>query len=178
MELFSKPAVIGLVKKLCKKDISTFERNNIAEKLIVKIEHISAFQKYFFSDNMLDKNGKYCEAYASTLNQLNTDPILKTFTPYSTLSNEAIFRDFQGSFIYNDLKQECVQVDRKTFEASINGNITLQKAYADIFCVNAEYYLHVSTKNGISMTFYCVVLNKKLTFIYFTKLQEITTVIS
>lgn len=177
MELFSKPGVIGLVKKLCKKDISTFERNNIAEKLIVKIERISAVQKYFFSDNMLDKNGKYCEAYVSTLNQLKNGLILKEFTPYSPFSNEAVFRDFQNSFVYEELIQESIRIDKNVFEACINGNIALQQAYTDIYCENSEYFFHSSATNGICMAFYCVVDKKVLSFIYFTKLQEINTVI-
>jgi hypothetical protein len=175
--LFSEPGITNLVNKLCKIDLPLSERNKIAEKMISKIERISDMQKFYFTDMVLDKNGKYCEAYASTLNQLKTGQILIEFTPYSSLSNEAIFHDFQNSFIYDELKHECVRVDRKTFEASISGNIALQKAYADIYCDNAEYYFHESAKNGISMTFYCVVINKALYLIYFTQLQEITSVV-
>lgn len=178
VELFSESGITILVNRLCKVNMSLSERNKIAEKLIAKIERISDMQKYYFKDSVLDKNRKYCQEYETVLNQLKTGQTLKEFTPYTRFSNESIFRDFQNSFIYDELKQECVRVDGKTFEKSISGNIAIQKAYADIYCDNAEYYFHESAKNGIRMTFYCVVYNKELTFIYFTQLQEITTFIS
>lgn len=177
IELFSTPGVTIMVNKLCKKDISLVERNNVAALIIEKIERNTDYEKYYFPSCVLDRNGKFCEEYASTLYELKCGTSIKEYTPYSPFSNETIFRDFRSNFFYEEIQQESILVDKIAFEDCINGNSTLQKAFAEIYSETSEYYYHTSTTNGISLGFYCVVLNKELTFIFFTNLQEITAVI-
>ncbi len=167
VELFSKPGITILLNKLCIKDISPVERNKVAEIMIEKIERIPDLHKYFFPDAVLDKNGKYCEEYASVLFEMKNNRTLQIFIPYSSFVNESVFHDLQNNFIYDELRKESVKLDKITFESLLNGKVELQNAYAEIYDENSEYYCHTSSDSAMSMEFYCVILNQCLAFVFF-----------
>ncbi|MBK9045633.1 MAG: hypothetical protein IPL74_02640 [Bacteroidetes bacterium] len=176
IDIFKDEVLQNLVNQLCIKDLSTSARNEIAHKIIDKIKSITGIQAHYFTDTLLDKNGKYCESYAITLQELKSTCRIKEYTPYSILANEAIFIDFKYNFEYKDALKECVRKSKNEFEFQISGNIILQSAYADIYRDNSEYFFHESSDNSVRIEFYCVVFQQKLIFLFFTVLQEVTSV--
>jgi hypothetical protein len=176
IDIFKDEVMNQMVYQLCIKDLSISSRYEIASEIIDKIKCIKGIHAHYFTDTLLDKNGKYCESYAITLQELKSTCSIKEYTPYSIFANEAIFRDFKNNFAYADALNECVQENKNEFESQIRGNHILQSASADIYRDNSEYFFHESSDNSVRIEFYCVVFQKELIFLFFTTLQEVTSV--
>lgn len=176
IDIFRDEVMNQMINQLCIKDLSTSARNEIANKIIEKIKCIPGIHTHYFTDTLLDINGKYCESYAVTLQELKSTFRIKEYTPYSKFANEAIFMDFKNNFEYADALKECVRISKNEFEFQISGNIIFQSAYADIYHDNSEYFFHESSDNSVRIEFYCVVFQQELIFLFFSVLQEITSV--
>lgn len=159
--------------QLCKAELSNHERNKIAQNIITNLDLTPGIYNHFFKDYVLDKRGKYCEEYEKVLMELNSPSTIYEFVSYSKYSNENIFRDLKNNFKYADAIVECKKINKNEFEECINGKIELQEEYTKIYVGDAEYYHQFSSDDSLIMEFYCVVIDKSLAFLFFTKLLEV-----
>lgn len=173
MDYFKNGELYDLAIQLCSAELSIHERNKIAQNIIINLDLTPGICNHFFKDYLLDKRGKYCEEYEKVLMEFNSPPTIKEFVPYSKYSNENIFRDLKNNFKYAEAIVECKKIDKSVFESCIDGKTELQKEYTKIYSGDSEYFCQSSSDDSLIMEFYCVVIDKSLAFLFFTKLQEV-----
>lgn len=173
VDYFKSGALFDMAIQLCNPALSNHERNGLAQNIIINLDLTPGISQHFFADYILDKRGQYCEEYENTLMELNSHPTIKEFVPYSQYSNEKIFRDLKNNFKYTDAIVECKKIDKSVFESCIDGKTELQKEYTKIYSSDSEYFCQSSSDDSLIMEFYCVVIDKSLAFLFFTKLQEV-----
>jgi hypothetical protein len=139
ISLFLTEEAEDIINQIVIIDAPTEKRLILIDNLFEILKQLPEIENYFFSDELLDKNGTYSKDTADTLNNILLNKDFPDYTPFAEHSNTYYFYFFIP-FLKSVIKEnEITFVKRKEFELLVKNRFDLQAQYAEEYSNNAVF---------------------------------------
>jgi hypothetical protein len=155
--------IVDYIELLISNHLPDSTKDSIATQLFNLIKKIKCYQKFYFDESVLDKNGKLNMSNYKLIQELTFAKLKQEDeynVPISNYSFPDLFRVFENYFCIHkhDIMKHSKIITKVKFEGQLT-NDTLKHEYVTIYNKSNLYFLHES--NQIYHTYF-ILRNQKL----------------
>ena len=162
--------IVNYIELLLSNHLPDSTKNSIATQLFTIIKKIKYYQKFYFDESVLDKNGKLNMSSYKLIQEMTFDKLKQEGeynVPISNYSFPDLFRVFENYFCIHkhDIMQHSKIISKNKFESQLI-NEELKHQYVNIYN-QANIYFHHKAEQGYYT--YFILRNNKLFFAFKTQ---------
>ena len=166
-KFFSGKQIERIIKVIVNKRTSIPVRDHYAKILIRKLREIPEISQHYFSNQFLDKYGKYCESAFKVWVDVISNMTLKVNEPYSNFHNQSIFLKVREAFRKSQGQEEQLEIAQEEFENKLQLDFGLQLAYVDVYSSGRMYFwIDETVENGERQFVYLMTITGELEFFF------------
>ncbi len=172
---FRGEPVIDIIEKLIYMKLNNNEIEELAQELFEIIKTTPYFSQFYFSETVLNKDGKINMEYYKTLNKLTWKQIISNqhfLVPISETQLPELFRVFNEYFISNssEIMNQSEALSKGEFENELTNDL-LREEYVNVYDPSNLLYKYIDDEK--KETTYFVLKNSQFVF-GFKKSNEIS----
>lgn len=160
-------SIIKKIKLLISPGLPENEIDVLAQDIFEAIKVNPFYKQFYFSDQVLNRNGKFNLQYYNTLNKMNLKKISNDkleLIPMSETSYPELFEIFKKHFIINqsEIMNNSKEISKTDFEVQLVNNL-LRYNYFNIYNLKKMFYKYEGSNNEET---YFILNNENLVFAF------------
>jgi hypothetical protein len=161
--------ILDYIELLLSTHLPNSTKDSIAPQLFNLIKKIKYYQKFYFDESVLDKNGRLNMSSYKLIQELTFDRLKQEGeynVPISNYNFPDLFRVFENYFCLHqhDIMQHSKIISKNKFESQLI-NEDLKHQYVNIYNQTNTYFLHKAEQGYYT---YFILRNNKLLFAFKT----------
>lgn len=163
--LNQNPKAKSLIEQIIDITISEDERLRNIDKLMLYIQTLPGINQHYFSDDLLNTEGRYMEYYSHVISDIITDKEFPDYSPFSKNENPFYF-EYCRQILETEINNENpIYTAKEHFEELIALNPQLAAEYVEWLSPDAEFFI-VKFTDIKYYDFYVMAINFKVVMFF------------